>query len=154
MIVSFLSLTESTQNASSMFISPESQNSKNNCMTSSTMLQTTGLIDTQLYEHGDGGYLSKFFDRITNNSNMDYDEFNKTSINCQMNNGIYGEKTFAGLHPERSIVFTCLEIVVCIVARYQSQIIKQFPLSNTKDDVECKSKLCYRIFFLKKKITI
>ncbi|CAH8516770.1 unnamed protein product [Schistosoma bovis] len=130
---------ESTQNASSMFISPESQNSKNNCMTSSTMLQTTGLIDTQLYEHGDGGYLSKFFDRITNNSNMDYDEFNKTSINCQMNNGIYGEKTFAGLHPERSIVFTCLEIVVCIVARYQSQIIKQFPLSNTKDDVECKN---------------
>uniref|UniRef100_A0A094ZDV1 HEAT repeat-containing protein 5B n=1 Tax=Schistosoma haematobium TaxID=6185 RepID=A0A094ZDV1_SCHHA len=130
---------ESTQNASSMFISPESQNSKNNCMTSSTMLQTTGLIDTQLYEHGDGGYLSKFFDRITNNSNMDYDEFNKTSINCQMNNGIYGEKTFAGLHPERSIVFTCLEIVVCIVARYQSQIVKQFPLSNTKDDVECKN---------------
>ncbi|CAH8507597.1 unnamed protein product [Schistosoma intercalatum] len=130
---------ESTQNASSMFISPESQNPKNNCMTSSTMLQTTGLIDTQLYEHGDGGYLSKFFDRITNNSNMDYDEFNKTSINCQMNNGIYGEKTFAGLHPERSIVFTCLEIVVCIVARYQSQIVKQFPLSNTKDDVECKN---------------
>ncbi|VDP50301.1 unnamed protein product [Schistosoma mattheei] len=130
---------ESTQNASSMFISPESQNPKNNCMTSSTMLQTTGLIDTQLYEHGDGGYLSKFFDRITNNSNMDYDEFNKTSINCQMNNGIYGGKTFAGLHPERSIVFTCLEIVVCIVARYQSQIVKQFPLSNTKDDVECKN---------------
>uniref|UniRef100_A0A3Q0KPG9 HEAT repeat-containing protein 5B n=1 Tax=Schistosoma mansoni TaxID=6183 RepID=A0A3Q0KPG9_SCHMA len=130
---------ESTQNASSMFISPESQNSKNNCMTSSTMLQTTGLIDARLYEHGDGGYLSKFFDRISNKSDMDYDEFNKTSINCQLNNGKYGEKTFAGLHPERSIVFTCLEIVVCIVARYQSQIVKKFPLSNTKDDFEYKN---------------
>ncbi|KAK4469677.1 hypothetical protein MN116_007205 [Schistosoma mekongi] len=133
---------ESTQNPSSMFISPETQNTvNNNCMTSSIMLQTTGLIDAQLYEHGDGGYLARFFDR-SNYTNVDYNEFGKSFYNdCQTNtNNHYGGKTYAGLHPERSIVFTCLEIVVCIVTRYQPQIIKQFCLFTTAlDDVNCKS---------------
>ncbi|TNN08810.1 HEAT repeat-containing protein isoform 2 [Schistosoma japonicum] len=133
---------ESTQNPSSMFISPETQNTNhNNCMTSSIMLQTTGLIDAQLYELGDGGYLARFFDR-SNYTNTDYDEFGKSFYpDCQTNtNNQYGGRIYAGLHPERSIVFTCLEIVVCIVTRYQPQIIKQFRLSNTAlDDVNCKS---------------
>ncbi|VDQ14970.1 unnamed protein product [Trichobilharzia regenti] len=99
-----------------MFISPELKTSKkNNCMTSSIMLQTTGLIDTQ----------------INNNNNNNSNNTTISTENQMMNtSNIYG-KTFAGLHPERSIVFTCLEIVVCIVARYQPQIIKQLRLSNT-----------------------
>ncbi|VDP80654.1 unnamed protein product, partial [Echinostoma caproni] len=81
-------------------------------MVSSVMLQTTSLVDAEMYELAEGGSLASFPATQDMNGTQP-DQATKDVIPC------------IGLQPGRSVVFACLEIVMCVLARYRPALLAQ-----------------------------
>lgn len=86
-------------------------------MVSSVMLQTTSLVDAEMYELAEGGSLVNFPDTQEGNG-IQSDLSVKTTIPS------------IGLQPGRSVVFAALEIVMCVIARYRPALLAQLRSSE------------------------
>ncbi|KAF7232841.1 hypothetical protein EG68_06925 [Paragonimus skrjabini miyazakii] len=88
-------------------------------MTSSISLQTSNLVDTDVYELAEGGTLWKFNEKVTHASQTDPNTIKPPPL--------------LGLQPGKSVVFACLEIVVCTLARYSPSLINQLAVYQLTD---------------------
>ncbi|CAL8109208.1 unnamed protein product [Calicophoron daubneyi] len=79
-------------------------------MNSSLMLQTTSLIDAEMYELGEGGTLAAYPSKTEEQTNGS-------------GPGMADSALSLGLQPGKSIVFACLEIITCVLARYRPEIV-------------------------------
>ncbi|KAF6775671.1 hypothetical protein AHF37_05451 [Paragonimus kellicotti] len=88
-------------------------------MTSSISLQTSNLVDTDVYELAEGGTLWKFNENVTHTGQTDSNTIKPPPL--------------LGLQPGKSVVFACLEIVVCTLARYCPSLINQLAVYQLTD---------------------
>ncbi|THD24378.1 HEAT repeat-containing protein [Fasciola hepatica] len=109
---------DSTSEQPRPLLTPDAHGATNGInMVSSVMLQTTSLVDAEMYELAEGGSLANF---------PDTQEVDGTASEHSTKNIIPS----IGLQPGRSIVFAALEIVMCVVARYRPSLFAQLRASE------------------------
>ncbi|OON22437.1 HEAT repeat protein, partial [Opisthorchis viverrini] len=119
---------DASANRPKVFLTPETNKAPaGGNMNSSVFLQTTSLVDLEMYELSEGGTLESYVSEADRKPRGEKDVEKNPDVKLPT----------VGLQANRSIVLACLEIVTCTLARYRPEILAQIPdlenIASTND---------------------
>ncbi|GAA48430.1 HEAT repeat-containing protein 5A [Clonorchis sinensis] len=119
---------DASANRPKVFLTPETNKTPaGGNMTSSVFLQTTSLVDLEMYELSEGGTLESYVSEADRKPKGEKDVEKNPDVKLPS----------VGLQANRSIVLACLEIVTCTLARYRPEILAHIPdlenIASTND---------------------